>query len=145
MAKYICPGDTIEGDAIEVVARKIVPTSAVKRSDVKKTMFGYYTDKNSWAKVTKTHIPDEDEDIINATVNYHRSVGDELECDGLKVYADQRRPVRINHTEGVTASHGANYASFTIHTIARIQTPIQSLQKAIALLDSSNQKLIETQ
>lgn len=145
MATYISPGDTIEGDAIEVVARKIVPTSAVKRSDVKKTMFGYYTDRNSWAKVTKTHIPDDDEVIINATIDYHRNVGDELECDGLKVYADQRRPVRICHTEGVTSTHGANMASFAVHTIARIQTPIQTLQKAIALLDNSTKKQIEIQ
>lgn len=135
MAEFIAPNETIEGNAIDVVARKIMPTLAVWRSDVEKTMFGYYTDYNSTAVVIKTHehLENEKTEIKNNTKNYHRLVGDTLKCDKLKIFSDSLRPVRITHNEGESHRHGANYASFTCYTIATITTPLKNLEKAISL------------
>lgn len=136
MNKYICPGDTIEGDEVHVVSRKILPLSMVRHSAVKKNMYVYNTDRNSTASVEKTHQVSENEDVQKETAEYHRNIGDTLQCDGLKVFADQRRPNKIEHTEGVTGTHGANFTTFKVHTIAKIQTPLKMLEKSIQKIEA---------
>lgn len=132
MSKFIQYGDTIEGDGVYIQVRKWEPTSIVEHSPVKKRMYRYKTSRNSYAEVKKEHVVSEDPDVITATINYHRVVGDQLECSGMSVYVDCVRKLRMSVTEGVTHTHGANYTTTNCHTIASISTPLQNLERAIA-------------
>jgi len=142
MATYIKAGDTIEGDKVDIDVRKWTPSIIVENPSVKKRMYRYSTDKNSKARILKTHIVDNDPEIIEATKDYHREVGDELSCDSMKIYVDSLRKITPKVEEGATGRHGANFVTTDKHTIATISTPLANLQKAIAAKDE--QKLLES-
>lgn len=132
MATFIEYGETIEGDSVDILVRKWVPGSIVKLAAVKKNMYRYSSDRNSNATISKAHTVSEDPEIIEATKSYHRTVGDKLQCDGMKVYVDCIRRITVKPDEGASHRHGANFASTHNHTIATISTPLACLQKAIA-------------
>lgn len=143
MTKYIKQGDTIEGDCVGIQVRKWTPSTMVFLSPVKKRMYRYSSSRNSSAVVNKTHIVPDDPEIIAATLNYHRSVGDMLECSGMKVYVDSPRRIRVVADEGATHTHGANFASTDKHTIAIVSTPLSCLQKVISDKERDEIALIE--
>ena len=132
MAKFIKPGDTVEGDSVGIQVRKWVPGSIVFLAAVKKRMFRDASSRNSSAVVKKTHLVSDDPDVVKDTMNYHRNVGDELECFGMKVYVDCNRRIKVVPNEGATHTHGALFATTDKHTIATVSTPIACLQKIIA-------------
>lgn len=132
MAKYIKEGDTIEGDAVDIQTRNWIPATIVFHNAVKKRMYRYSANRNSKATITATHVVADDESVIESTMNYHRELGDELECFGMKVYVDNKRRERFTTDEGVTHTHGAMFISTNNHTIAVISTPLACLLKAIA-------------
>lgn len=145
MAKFIKPGETIEGDSVGIQVRKWVPGSIVFLAAVKKRMFRYSSSRNSFAVVNKVHPISGDPEIAAATVNYHRNVGDELECFGMKVYIDCNRRIKVESDEGATHTHGAIFATTDKHTIASISTPLACLQKAIADKERRDAALIDKQ
>ncbi len=132
MATFIEYGETIEGDSVDIQVRKWTPGSIVKLAAVKKKMYRYSSDRNSNAAISRAHTVSYDPDIIEATKDYHRAVGDKLQCDGMKVYVDCVRRITVKPDEGASHRHGANFASTHNHTIATISTPLACLQKAIA-------------
>lgn len=142
MATYIKYGETIEGDAVDIQVRKWTPGTIVDLPSVKKKMYRYSSDRNSQAIVKKAHIVSDDPEIIEATKDYHRGIGDTLSCDGMKVYIDSFKQIKVKPDEGASHRHGANFASTSNHTIATISTPLVCLQKAIAEKDAEVQKLI---
>lgn len=132
MAQYIKHGETIEGDSIGIQVRKWVPSTIVYLASVKKRMYRYSSSRNSWAVVRATHVVENDDDVKKATENFHRNVGDELDCFGMKVYVDCNRRIKTESDEGASHTHGAIFATTSNHTIATIATPLACLQKAIA-------------
>ena len=132
MDTFIEYGETIEGDSVDIQVRKWVPGSIVKLAAVKKNMYRYSSDRNSNATISKAHTVPEDPEIIEATKGYHRTVGDKIQCDGMKVYVDCVRRITVKPDEGASHRHGANFATTHNHTIATISTPLSCLQKAIA-------------
>lgn len=143
MTKFIKQGETIEGDSVGIKVRKWVPATMVFLAAVKKRMFRYSSSRNSSAVVIKTHLVPDDPEIVSATESYHRNVGDELECFGLKVYIDCNRRIKVESDEGATHTHGAIFATTDKHTIATISTPLACLQKAIADKERKESVLIE--
>lgn len=137
MAKYIKAGDTIEGDSVGIRVRKWTPATIVDVPSVKKKMYRYSSSRNSSAIVKESHEVSEDPDVVLATQDYHREIGDELECSGMKVYVDSKRKIKVESREGATHTHGALYATTDKHTIATISTPLANLQKAIAEQESA--------
>lgn len=132
MAKFINPGDTIEGDSVEIQTRNWVPGTIVFLPEVKKRMYRYSANRNCNAVVRETHSVAADEEIIEATNIYHRDAGDELECFGMKVYVDNKRKEKVTVDEGVTHTHGAMFITTDKHTIAKISTPLSCLLKSIS-------------
>ena len=106
-------------------------------------MFRYSSSRNSAAVVKKTHIVADDSDVKIATKDYHRNVGDELECSGMKVYVDCVRRIKTESDEGATHTHGAIFATTNNHTIAMISTPLACLLKAIAVKEEQEKAQIE--
>lgn len=143
MAKFIKQGDTIEGDSVGIQVRKWTPSTLVFFPPVKKRLFRYSSSRNSSAIVNKVHIVADDPEIIEATKDYHRCAGDELECFGMKVYVDSPRKIRVVSDEGATHTHGAIFATTEKHTIATISTPLSCLQKAIAEKEQDEIAMIE--
>lgn len=143
MAKFIRQGETIEGDSVGIQVRKWVPTTIVFLAAVKKRMFRYSSSRNSSAVVIKPHLVSDDPEVVAATANYHRVIGDELECSGMKVYVDCNRRIRVESEEGATHTHGAIFATTDKHTIATISTPLACLQKAIADKERREEALIQ--
>lgn len=132
MAKFISQGDTIEGDSVGIQVRKWTPSALVFFSPVKKRMYRYSSSRNSSAVIKKVHIVANDPEIIKATKDYHRGVGDELECSGMKVYVDCPRRVKVVSDEGATHTHGAIFVTTDKHTVAMISVPLSCLLKVIA-------------
>lgn len=139
MAKFIKYGETIEGDSIGIQVRKWVPSTIVFLASVKKRMFRYSSSRNSTAIIQKEHVVSDDPEVVEATKGFHRNIGDELECFGMKVYVDSNRKIKTESDEGATHTHGAIFATTDKHTIATISTPLACLQKAIA--DKEQQEL----
>lgn len=135
MTKFIKQGETIEGDSIEIQVRKWVPSTIVFLASVKKRMFRYSSSRNSTAIIQKNHVVSDDPEVAEATKDYHRNVGDVLECYGMKVYVDSNRKIKTESEEGATHTHGAIFATTDKHTIATISIPLACLQKAIAVKD----------
>ncbi|MBQ9398779.1 MAG: hypothetical protein IJU08_09840 [Bacteroidales bacterium] len=136
MAKYIKAGDTIEGDSVGIRVRKWTPASIVDVPTVKKKMYRYSSSRNSYAVVKNAHEVSRDPEIVLATQSFHREVGDEVECSGMKVYVDSKRRIKVVSREGATHTHGAIYATTDKHTIATVSTPLANLLKAIAKQES---------
>ena len=143
MAKFIKPGETIEGDSVGIQVRKWVPGSIVFLAAVKKRMYRYSSSRNSSAIVCKERLISGDPEIASATANYHRNVGDELECFGMKVYMDCNRRIKVESDEGASHTHGAIFATTDKHTIASISTPLACLQKAISDKERKDAVVIE--
>lgn len=144
MATYIEPGETIEGDAVDISVRKWTVGTLVEHPVVKKKMMRYSSDWNSKAKIAKVHVVSDSEDpeVVEKTKDYHRQVGDALNCDSMKVYVDNKRVIREKHEGGTTHRHGSGSVSTSDHTIATISTPLANLQKKIA---ESEKQTLDTQ
>ena len=125
MAIFKAAGDTIAGDKVYVQTRKWTPGAYVLFDEINKKLYRYHTDRNSKAVVEKST----DVSIPN---NYHKEVGDELQCDSLNVYVDCRRTIRISNSEGMSHRHGGNYCDINKFTIARISMPFQNAMKELS-------------
>ena len=132
MAKFINPGETIEGNSVGIQTRKWVPSTIVVHPVVKKRMYRYSTNLNSNATVRELRELPADAELAEATKGYHRNLGDELECFGMKVYVDSFKKEKESVDEGVAHTHGAIFVTTEKHTIATISTPLSCLMKVIA-------------
>lgn len=139
MPTYQNVNDTIEGEKVEVVTRRLESKGLVKHPVLGKTMIRYSCDRNSSAEVKEQGVVPEDEKLRNATSYYHRAVGDRLECDAMSVYIDQKKPVRSTVKEGVSGRHGASKFSTSKQTVANITTPLDNALKRLGM--NSNKPL----
>lgn len=140
MAVFINPGDTIEGNAIDFVAKAWRKTGPIEHPLTKKTMYRYTTDRTSTATITKACPSPTDDDIKAATEHYHREEGDQLKADALEIFTEGVRPMKVTVLGGVSGRHKSQVASSTTHTIATIKTPLSTY---IHLLGYTSRKMIK--
>ena len=125
MGVFIKYGETIEGGAVDFIARAWYKNGPVEHPVTKTVMCRYTTDRNSLGTIKKSYPIPTDEEIKDATQHYHREVGDQLKADALEIFTEGFKPVKPTVKEGISGRHGAQLARTSVHTIASIKTPLK--------------------
>lgn len=140
MATYINIGDTLEGESMDCDGRTFFNQGMKKHPITKKTMHLYTTDNNSHAIITSAGKIPENQEIKEATKDYHREQDDRLNADALSIYTDMIGSVKIDvihGEEGATHRHGTQFSSFKKHTIATIKMALPNLMKQLGFSNNS--------
>lgn len=131
MAEFIALGETVEGAASSLCARKWEKKGLKIHPETKKRMLHCVGDRNSSVKVTKESEEVYDQDTQNATSHYHRNVGDLIKADSVDVYVDAKR-IDFKTKEGVSGRHGANLIDINKHTIGTIRVPLNNIMHRLS-------------
>lgn len=135
-----------EGKKCSVSARRMEFKKGGLRKDpiTRKNMVLYELDRNCSVEVTESlKLTEEEELRIRKELNVHGNVGDKIQGDAIRLYADTRRDsLKPIVKEGQSARHGASLVETNIRTIGKIKTPFSVYDKLLGYsANSSNQQI----
>lgn len=134
MAEYIKAGEMVEGKKCSIAARRIEFKKGGLRKDpiTNKNMVLYELDRNCSVEVTESLKLSAEEQQLRDDLNVHGNVGDKIQGDAIRLYADTKRDaLRPVVKEGQSARHGASLLDTNIRTIGRIKTPFSVYDKLL--------------
>lgn len=144
MAEYIREGEMVEGRKCSISARRIEFKKGGLRKDpiTNKCMALYELDRNCSVEVSESLSLNDEEKQIRTALNVHGNVGDKIQGDAIRLYADTKRDsLKPIVKEGQSGRHGASLVETNIRTIGRIKTPFSIYNKLLGY--SANDKQIE--
>ena len=126
MATYIRAGEMVEGNKCAISARRVEFKKGGLRKDpiTNQNMVLYELDRNCSVEVTESIPLSPAEQQLRTKLNVHGAVGDKIQGDAIRLYADARRnSLKPIVKEGQTGRHGAQLLETHIRTIGKIKTP----------------------
>lgn len=146
MAEFIRESEMVEGKKCFVSARRIEFKKGGLRKDpiTNKNMVLYELDRNCSVEVTESLNLTAEEQQIRAELCVHGNVGDKIQGDAIRLYADTKRDsLKPIVKEGQSGRHGANLVETNIRTIGRIKTPFSVYNRLLGYSAHSDNRQIE--
>ncbi len=146
MAEYIKVGEMAEGKKCSISARRIEFKKGGLRKDpiTNKNMVLYELDRNCSVEVTESLNLTDEEQQLRVELGVHGNVGDRIQGDALRLYADTKRDsLRPIVKEGQSGRHGANLVETNIRTIGKIKTPFSVYDRLLGYSAHSDNRQIE--
>ena len=147
MAEYIKEGEMVEGNKCSVSARRMEFKKGGLRKDpiTNTNMVLYELDRNCSVEVTESMQLTAAEQQLRTELNVHGAVGDKIQGDAIRLYADTKRDsLKPIVKEGQSGRHGANLVETNIRTIGKIKTPFSIYDKLLGYSVHSDNIQIES-
>lgn len=146
MAEYIKEGEMVEGKKCSISARRMEFKKGGLRKDpiTNKNMVLYELDRNCSVEVTENLKLTEEEKQIRIELGVHGEVGDKIQGDAIRLYADTKRDsLKPIVKEGQSGRHGASLVETNIRTIGKIKTPFSVYDRLLGYSAHGDNKQIE--
>ena len=146
MTEFIREGEMVEGKKCSVSARRMEFMKGGLRKDpiTNKNMVLYELDRNCSVEVTESLNLTEEEQQIRIGLGVHGNVGDRIQGDAIRLYADTKRDsLKPIVKEGQSGRHGASLIETNIRTIGKIKTPFSVYDRLLGYSAHSGNRQIE--
>lgn len=146
MAEFIREGEMVEGKKCSVSARRMEFKKGGLRKDpiTNKNMVLYELDRNCSVEVTESLNLTAEEQQIRIELCVHGNVGDKIQGDAIRLYADTKRDsLKPIVKEGQSGRHGASLVETNIRTIGKIKTPFSVYDRLLGYSAHSDNRQIE--
>jgi len=128
MADFYQKGESIEASK-SVIYGRIIRFEASINDSVLGLSTSYKTDKNSSAVIAKA-LSIEEQKYLKSKSS-HLSKDDKIVADSITFFVSGKRKIKITVQEGVSSTHGGQFASPDRHTFATINVPFKHIEDAL--------------
>lgn len=147
--EYYQQNDAIEGEKVELFARKVQSKAPMKDEHIGKIVIAYDLTRNSSAEITKAvTLTDEDKEICKKVcgekgLSLHCDVGDKLRGDSITVYIQGIKKLKQNVSEGHSHTHGGTTMTSDRRTFGIISYPFKNFRDKYNALPQKGVKQIK--